>query len=61
MVLNVPNSNAHFAEINRTNIALVLKIKSPSKMKDFLPISLSKVAYKMISKVLANHLKVVLP
>lgn len=61
MVLNVPNSNAGFDEINRTNIALVLKIKSPSKMKDFLPINLSNVAYKMISKVLANHLKVVLP
>ena len=61
MVLNVLNSNAPFAEINRTNIALVPKINNPSKMKDFHPISLNNVAYKLISKVLANRLKVVLP
>ena len=59
MVLNVLNSNAPFAELNRTNIALVPKVKHPSKMKDFRPISLSNVAYKLISKVLANCLKVV--
>ena len=60
MVLNVLNSNAPFAELNRTNIALVPKVKHPSKMKDFRPISLSNMAYKLISKVLANRLKVVL-
>ena len=61
IVLNVLNSNASLAEINITNIALVPKVKSPSRMKYFHPISLSNVAYKLISKVLANRLKAVLP
>ncbi|KAK9989340.1 hypothetical protein SO802_029579 [Lithocarpus litseifolius] len=60
MVLNVLNSNMPMDEINKTNITLVLKIKNPTRMKEFRPISLSNVTYKMISKVLANHLKVVL-
>ena len=57
MVLNVLNSNAPFAELNRTNIALVPKIKNPSRMTEFRPISLSNVAYKLISKVLATASK----
>ena len=61
MVLNVLNSNVSLHDINDTYITLVPKVNMPSKMKDFRPISLSNVAYKLISKVLANHLKSVLP
>ena len=61
MVLNVLNSNMSMVEINKTNITLVPKIKNPTKMTDFRPISLCKVVYKLISKVLANHLKIILP
>ena len=61
MVLNVLNMNMSMSKINRTNITLVPKINNPSKMTDFRPISLSNVVYKLVAKVLANRLKVVLP
>ena len=61
MVLNLLNSNASLHDINDTYITLVPKVNMPSKMKDFCLISLSNVAYKLISKVLANRLKSVYP
>lgn len=48
--------------INFTHIALIPKKKTaPSCVSDFWPISLCKVVYKIISKVLANCLKLILP
>jgi len=61
MVLNVLNFDNPMIELNKTNITLVPKVKQPTRMKDFQPISLSNVAYKLIFKVLDNRLKVVLP
>ena len=61
MVLNVLNSNESMAEINRTNITLIPKIKNPTKITEFRPISLCNVIYKIISKVLANRIKTILP
>jgi len=59
-VLNVLNSNALVAPLNQTNIALIPKTNSPTKMNEFRPISLCNVSYKIISKVLANRLKAIL-
>ena len=46
---------------NDTTIVLVPKVSNPEEVKDLCPISLCNVLYKMVSKVLANRLKVILP
>ena len=47
--------------LNQTNIYLIPKSERPRDMKEFRPISLCNVSYKVISKVLCNRFKKVLP
>ena len=54
LVLNFRNMPPN---INHTFIALIPKIESPSTPKEFRPISLCNVMYKIISKTIANRLK----
>ena len=61
MVLNVLNHNLPIEDLNKTNIALVLKTKNPKRMIEFRPISLCNVIYKLILKTLTNRLKALLP
>ena len=60
MVLNVLNYDMSMADINKTYITLVLTNNNPSRITEFRPISLSNVIYKLIAKVLANQLKLIL-
>ena len=46
--------------INATFIALIPKVSSPQRLNDFLPISLVGYMYKVLAKILANRLRVVI-
>lgn len=48
------------ASFNTTFIALIPKNENPSSFKDFRPISLCNCIYKIVAKVIARRVKVLL-
>ena len=60
-VLDCLNSCHIPKEFNYTYVTLIPKVKNLEKKFEFRPISLCNVIYKLISKILANRLKPLLP
>lgn len=57
MALSFLDRGYLFKSFNDTFITLILKISSPTTFKDFRPIGLCNVVYKILSKVLVNRLQ----
>ena len=60
-ILNCLNLGSFPQSSNNTFITLIPKVKSPSLVSKFRPISLCNTFYKIVSKVVANRLKGILP
>ena len=61
IVLSVLHSRRYLRKMNYTHIVLILKKKEPEHITEFHRISLGNVVSRIISKVLANRLKPILP
>ena len=60
-VLSYLNTSIIPASLNQTFFTLIPKSKCLERVFEFRPIPLRNILYKLISKVLANHLKSLLP
>ena len=60
-VISCLNSNHISSGLNHTFTALIPKVKSLESIIEFRPIALCNILYKLVSKVLANRLKRILP
>ena len=60
-VINFLNTGVAPPNFHDTHIVLIPKVKSPTKVSEYRPISLSNVIYKVASQVLANRLKTLIP
>ena len=60
-VLSVLHSCHFLQKMNYTHIVLIPKINEPKNVSDYRPISLGNVVFRIVAKVIANRLKLILP
>ena len=60
VALHVLNHRASVKEINQTFICLIPKVKRPKHSKEFQPIPLCNVVFKIVTKIIVNRLKIIL-
>ena len=61
VILNCLNNFHIPSKLNRPFVTLIIKVKSLERIFEYRPISFCNVLYKLVSKVVANRLKKVLP
>jgi hypothetical protein len=60
-ILNILNNGGHLKDINLTYLCLIPKVNTPSTPSDYRPISLCNVILKIVTKTIANRVKIILP
>lgn len=60
LVLEIFRNHEKVRDINQTLITLIPKVDNVSNIRDFRPISLCNVAYKVITKILAHRLRFIM-
>lgn len=60
-LFDILNNGADVTALNYMNLVLIPKKRKLTNFLEFQPISLSNVIYKIMSKVLVNRLKPVMP
>ncbi|KAA3469415.1 reverse transcriptase [Gossypium australe] len=61
MCHEILNNTNNVFSLNETLLVMIPKVENPCDMTNYRPISLCRFVYKMVSKVLANRLKEVIP
>ncbi|XP_078178924.1 uncharacterized protein LOC144573109 [Carex rostrata] len=61
IMLNFYNNTLDLRQYNRANIILIPKLEVPQNTSDYRPISIINLIPKLISKILSNRLRLVLP